>query len=40
MGYSRLIDRFDEKASACVSDEALRALLEDVARELGFRSGK
>jgi DNA-binding CsgD family transcriptional regulator len=37
MGYSRLIDQFDEKAAGCLCDEDLRRLLEDVTHELGFR---
>jgi LuxR family quorum-sensing system transcriptional regulator CciR len=35
--YSRLIDQFDQKAATCLCDADLRALLDDMARELGFR---
>lgn len=37
LGRSRLTDRFKEEADRCASDAELRALLEDAARELGFR---
>ena len=36
MPFARLIDQFEEKASGCASDAALRSLLDDVSRELGF----
>lgn len=34
---SRLIDQFEEAANRCDSDSELRDLLDDTARELGFR---
>ncbi|HEX8669616.1 MAG TPA: LuxR family transcriptional regulator [Allosphingosinicella sp.] len=37
MPLARLIDQFEEKAATCGSDADLRQLLEDAARELGFR---
>ncbi len=37
MPYTRLIDQFEKKAGGCSSDAALRSILEDVVRELGFR---
>lgn len=36
MPFVRLIDQFEEKAGGCTSDAALRAILDDVVRELGF----
>lgn len=36
MPFSRLIDLFEAKASLCTGDLALRSLLEEVTRELGF----
>jgi LuxR family quorum-sensing system transcriptional regulator CciR len=37
MQSSRLIDRFEEQASACESDGQLRGVLDGVAAELGFK---
>lgn len=36
MAWRRLVDRFGEAALACTGLDALRALLDDVSRELGF----
>ena len=36
MPLSRLIDQFEDKAGDCSSDDALRDILADIARELGF----
>ena len=36
MPFTRLIDQFEAKAGGCMSDAALRNVLDDVARELGF----
>jgi LuxR family quorum-sensing system transcriptional regulator CciR len=37
MPYSRLIDHFEARAGLCASDRELRALIEDVSKELGFQ---
>lgn len=37
MPYSRLIDQFEQRASACTGPAGLNRLLDDIARELGFR---
>lgn len=36
MPFARLIDQFEQKALVCTSDAALRTVLDDVTRELGF----
>jgi DNA-binding CsgD family transcriptional regulator len=36
LSYSRLIDYFEAQAGLCRDDAALRALLDDASRELGF----
>jgi LuxR family quorum-sensing system transcriptional regulator CciR len=36
MGLQRLIDQFEARASQCLTADALRSLLDEVVRELGF----